>query len=619
MSLEVFPSRPRTSVRFLSRLRSIFWQTGWLAVGCLVSPLAGLAIEKDVVVSVYQGNCAEGDFEANLETAKRITAQAVERGSHFVLFPECFLSGYADRQTVERGARGLDDPKLLAWIADSKTHDTAILVGMARRIGRNKLANTQLIIHRGRIVGWYDKVMLTWSDRHTLGFETGTSIPVFQLHGVKFAIQICHDTSFPYASMLAQLQGAELLFTPDNNLIDAPFAESHQRWVRNCHIGLACQMHMVVARSNTVANDVPGQVGYGDSFVLDPQGTPIVEAELGQTVLLTATIQPSMYRPPVVWSAPQESPQWLRSQLAAGLTEARTPRDESELRSWLENMAIHHRYTPAEMSDVLGMTLDEIHPALLRMQLHQPKPPAPREKNAPLRTLPYPGGRHPRIGFLDGAMMPQRETKVSVFTPWDDSSYVVVDVPEAIFSNLGLIYLAHTHVPTLWDLQGIRLPKLEWTRLASGALEMERRLPNGIAYGATVLPTKDSVRMELRLTNGTDSRLTGLRVQNCVMLAHAKGFEQQSNDNKRFPAPFAVARNDAGDRWIITAWTPSQRCWGNPPCPCLHADPQFPDCEPGETVRVDGWLSFYQGTDIETELKRIADVLAQPDASQPDR
>jgi hypothetical protein len=216
-------------------------------------------------------------------------------------------------------------------------------------------------------------------------------------------------------------------------------------------------------------------------------------------------------------------------------------------------------------------------------------------------------------------MMPQRETKVSVFTPWDDSSYVVVDVPEAIFSNLGLIYLAHTHVPTLWDLQGIRLPKLEWTRLDSGALVMERMLPNGIAYGATVLPTKDSVRMELRLTNGTDSRLTGLRVQNCVMLAHAKGFEQQSNDNKRFPSPFAVARNDAGDRWIITAWTPSQRCWGNPPCPCLHADPQFPDCEPGETVRVAGWLSFYQGTDIETELKRIAGVLAQSDASKPDR
>ncbi|MFN9854016.1 MAG: hypothetical protein ACK57P_19565, partial [Planctomycetota bacterium] len=85
----------------------------------------------------------------------------------------------------------------------------------------------------------------------------------------------------------------------------------------------------------------------------------------------------------------------------------------------------------------------------------------------------------------------------------------------------------------------------------------------------------------------------------------AKGFESQDNDTKRFQAPFAIAGNRTLDRWVITAWTPTQRCWGNPPCPCLHADPQFPDCEPGETVRVRGWLSFYEGTDVDAELKRI--------------
>jgi hypothetical protein len=52
-----------------------------------------------------------------------------------------------------------------------------------------------------------------------------------------------------------------------------------------------------------------------------------------------------------------------------------------------------------------------------------------------LFVLPYPGGRHPRIGFLDGAVNPQRETKISVSTPWDEQSYVVVDLPEAIWSN----------------------------------------------------------------------------------------------------------------------------------------------------------------------------------------
>jgi hypothetical protein len=219
--------------------------------------------------------------------------------------------------------------------------------------------------------------------------------------------------------------------------------------------------------------------------------------------------------------------------------------------------------------------------------------------------LPYPGGRHPRIGFLEGALMPQRETKFSVFTPWDDASYVVVDLPEAIFSNLGLVYLAHTHVPTLWDRQGITLPRQEWNRRADDTLLSERVLPNGIAFGAKVTPTPTAVRMELWLRNGTKEKLTGLRVQNCVMLGGAQGFTAQTATNKVIRSPYCAARSDDGLRWVITAWAPVQRCWSNDPCPCLHSDPEFPDCSPGETVRVRGWLSFHEGNNIESEIQRI--------------
>src|SRR3954453_23613247 len=122
--------------------------------------------------------------------------------------------------------------------------------------------------------------------------------------------------------------------------------------------------------------------------------------------------------------------------------------------------------------------------------------------------LPYPGGRHPRIGFLEGAVRPQRETKISVFTPWDDSSYVVVDLPEAIWSNLGLTYLAHTHVPTIWTKQGIELEQMELNRRRNGMLDYSRRLPNGIGFAAKASPLVDSVRMELLLINGTKEKLT---------------------------------------------------------------------------------------------------------------
>jgi len=111
--------------------------------------------------------------------------------------------------------------------------------------------------------------------------------------------------------------------------------------------------------------------------------------------------------------------------------------------------------------------------------------------------------------------------------------------------------------------------------------------------------------MKMTLTNGTDKTLVGLRVQNCVMLKMAKGFNAQTNDNKVLQKPYAACRGADGKRWIITAWEPCHRPWANAKCPCLHSDPKFPDCPPGKTKTLHGWLSFYEGDDIQAEFKRL--------------
>lgn len=290
--------------------------------------------------------------------------------------------------------------------------------------------------------------------------------------------------------------------------------------------------------------------------------------------------------------------------LADDPSNARKPKADSELRYWLENMIWQHRFSSEEITAATGLTAEEINAARTKFNIRDDNRPA-RAANAPLQVLPYPGGRHPRIGFLDGAVNPQRETKVSVFTPWDDKSYVVVDVPEALWSNLGLTYLAHTHVPTIWSKQGIELERLEWNRRQDGSFDLQRRLPNGIEFGTLVVPQRDAVRMELWLKNGTNEKLSDLRVQNCVMLKGAAGFAAQTNDNKLFRKPFVAVHDESKKRWIITAWEPCHRPWGNPPCPCLHSDPKFPDCAPSEIQTLRGWLSFYEGGDIDAELKRI--------------
>ena len=99
-----------------------------------------------------------------------------------------------------------------------------------------------------------------------------------------------------------------------------------------------------------------------------------------------------------------------------------------DLSRWLDNMIVNHRFTAAEVRLGTGLSLDEAHAGIQSRadkSMHE-------TTSGSIQILPYPGARHPRSGFLDGAVHPQRETKVSIFPPWPDGGYVVVDVPEAL-------------------------------------------------------------------------------------------------------------------------------------------------------------------------------------------
>ncbi len=279
------------------------------------SAAPSLAMEREVTISTWQGPSLDGDFAANLATVRRVVAKALERGSDFVVFPETFLSGYGDLATVEKGARAMDDPELRKFIAESAEHQMTILLGMARLTERG-IWNTVIVVENGKLTGTYDKCMLTGGDRDRMKFVPGEDVPVFESHGAKYSVVICHDTSFPHPALLAKLRGAEILFTPHFNSINPQTVDDHRKWVRNCHVGLACLMKLAVVRSNVVVTDKPNSPGYGDSFIMSPQGEIIAAAELFRTELVTAKVGPEMFKIPHVWADLDEVPDWLNEALA---------------------------------------------------------------------------------------------------------------------------------------------------------------------------------------------------------------------------------------------------------------------------------------------------------------
>lgn len=284
-----------------------------LMLGLSAARLA--ALDRDVVVSVYQGPCRDGDFPANLEAARRAVTEALARGSDFLALPETFLSGYDTPENMRRGARRLDEPLLQAFIAESGAHQMVVMVGIAR-ISEKGIYNTVLVIHRGKLLGMYDKTMLTEGDRDELRFLPGTEMPVFTANGARFSVIICHDSSFPHLALIARMKGAEILFSPHYNDIDAQRVNYHRIWVRNCHVGLACQMKMVVARSNVVVTGNPSRIGYGDSFIISPLGEMLAEAQLFRTEMITAKVTPAHFKSPVVWADLEEVPASVKAELA---------------------------------------------------------------------------------------------------------------------------------------------------------------------------------------------------------------------------------------------------------------------------------------------------------------
>ena len=285
-----------------------------LAAGLLMcfSPKLS-ALDHDVIISAYQGHCADGDFNANLATARKAVQEALGRQSDFLVMPETFLSGYDTLEHMRQGARRIDDPQVQAFIAESAAHNMVIIVGLAR-ITDEGIYNTALVIHRGKLLGTYSKMMLTAGDKNELHFVPGKEMPVFEANGAHFGVIICHDSSFPFPALIAKLKGAEILFSPHYNDIGLQSMDAHRTWVRNCHIGLACQMKMVVVRSNVVAKEKRG-LGYGDSFIINPRGDMMAEAELFKTEMITAKITPDLYRGPYVMADLNETTPVIKSML----------------------------------------------------------------------------------------------------------------------------------------------------------------------------------------------------------------------------------------------------------------------------------------------------------------
>jgi predicted amidohydrolase len=232
-----------------------------------------------------------GDFDANLAKVVHGLERAERERIEILCFPECFLTGYPDKEElVRKHAFAVDSPQMLKVLDRTSRFDATLIVGFNERRGSD-LYNTALVAHKGHALGFYSKCF-AYMPFHKQGRE----FPVFERKDLKFGVVICADGGYIEPSRILALKGAQVIFAPHFNYIGKEHLLQHFQKVRSDHIARAVENHVYFVRGNNVVlgKDVGlsyDGVGYGDSYIVDPNGEMVVRSRRQQEDFIYADIE----------------------------------------------------------------------------------------------------------------------------------------------------------------------------------------------------------------------------------------------------------------------------------------------------------------------------------------
>jgi predicted amidohydrolase len=225
-----------------------------------------------------------GRVGRNLERIVSGLEHASNEGAKLAVFPECALSGYAfqGREEGHAHAVAVDGPEVDAIARVAGSTGCGCIFGFLERDGR-KLYNSCAIVGPGGVLGTYRKIHLPYLGIDAHADPGDGPLAVHEVNGLRIGVLICYDGSFPEASRVLALLGADLIALPTNWPTYSECAAEHMIPTR--------------AMENTVyvmaVNRVGVESGFrfiGASSIADPSGTILAKAGDSAEVTLFAEI-----------------------------------------------------------------------------------------------------------------------------------------------------------------------------------------------------------------------------------------------------------------------------------------------------------------------------------------
>ncbi|MPZ80897.1 MAG: amidohydrolase [Actinophytocola sp.] len=239
-------------------------------------------------VALAQTDCVLGDFEANLETARAAIKQAAAQDADLVIFPELNLHGYTLGALDEDVSVAADDRR----VTELSEIGPDILVGLYED-GDLRRYNSAVYVSGGRVVHVHRKLFLptylTWEERKH--FTPGQAMRAFDTRFGRMAVLVCNDFWQPVLPWLAVQDGAYALLTPTNSVSTTPrgtMLDNVDYW-QDLLRHVARMQQTWVGFVNRVGEE-RGATFWGGSRLIDPLGSIVAQAPMGEPAVLVADI-----------------------------------------------------------------------------------------------------------------------------------------------------------------------------------------------------------------------------------------------------------------------------------------------------------------------------------------
>jgi N-carbamoylputrescine amidase len=259
--------------------------------------------KRELTVAAMQFACG-WDIDRNIASAERLVREAAGRGAQIILIQELFETPYF---CIEQDSRHL---RAATAVADNRA--IAHFAKVARELGvvlpisffekaNNAYFNSIAILDAdGTNLGVYRKAHIPngpgYQEKNY--FSPGdTGFKVWDTRFARIGVGICWDQWFPETARCMALMGAEVLFFPTAIGSEPPPAlpvNSRDHWQRTQQ-GHAAANLMPVVVSNRIGTERALQDPdklyihfYGSSFIADPTGAKVAEADEQSEAVITA-------------------------------------------------------------------------------------------------------------------------------------------------------------------------------------------------------------------------------------------------------------------------------------------------------------------------------------------